>query len=376
MPWLQLASLPELPLPGPDWVRIEPVLAGICGTDMALLTGRATAAMSPFSSFPAVLGHEVVGRIVEAGPGVEGIGPGDRVVVDPVISCVVRGLEPCPQCRGGHAATCLRMADGPISPGFLVGYCRDLPGGWGDGMLAHASQLYPGPDGLSDEVAVLVEPLSVALHAVLGEPPASDADVLVLGGGSIGLLTLAALRLLRTGARVSVLARHDRQAQMAERLGADRVVRNEADAAAVVGARPFRTLEAGTVYTGGFDVIYDCVGNRASLDLAFRLAAPQARVITLGGPLRIETLDWTPTWVRELRVVGAYVYGAEPSLDGRPHTLAVALRQHAEQPELPVGELVTHRFALERWREAMRVNLNRASAGALKTVFDVRERRA
>jgi L-iditol 2-dehydrogenase len=372
MPWLQLARFDSRPLPGRDWLRVRPTLAGICGTDMALLTGRASAVMSPFASFPAVLGHEVVGTVSEVGSSAGGIGLGERVVVDPVISCFVRGLEPCSECADGHASTCLRATDGPISPGLIVGYCSDLPGAWGDEMLVHASQVYRVPSEVSDEVAVLIEPLSVALHAVLQAAPSAGERALVVGGGTMGLLVTAALRMLGVAAEVSVLARHPLQVEMAERLGADAVVRGgEREAADSVGARAFRALTGETVYAGGFPLIYDCVGTRQTIDLALRLAAPRGRVVVVGGPGVVRNLDWTLLWVRERRVVGTYVYASEPSIEGRPHTFEEALRLVREHPELPLAELVTHRFALERWRDAMRVNLSRGASGALKTVFEV-----
>jgi hypothetical protein len=92
MPWLSLDRYDPPPLPGSDWVRVRPLLAGVCGTDLGLLTGHASSILSPFASFPAVLGHEVVGAVEETG---------ERVVVDPIIGCVVRGLDPCRWCAAG-----------------------------------------------------------------------------------------------------------------------------------------------------------------------------------------------------------------------------------------------------------------------------------
>jgi threonine dehydrogenase-like Zn-dependent dehydrogenase len=170
-------------LPGSEWIRVRPRLAGVCGTDLGLLTGHASSILSPFASFPAVLGHEVVGVVEESG---------QRVVIDPVISCQMRGLEPCRWCAAGAARFCERAADGNLSPGLLVGYCADLPGGWSTGMIAHRSQLHAVPEELSDEAAVLVEPFSVALHAVLAAPPQPGEQVLVIGAGTVGLCALVA----------------------------------------------------------------------------------------------------------------------------------------------------------------------------------------
>jgi hypothetical protein len=86
MPWVGLDRYAPVALPGADWVRLKPTLAGVCGTDIALLTGRTSAILSPFASFPAVLGHEVVGVVAEVGDAVDGFAPGERVVLDPVLA--------------------------------------------------------------------------------------------------------------------------------------------------------------------------------------------------------------------------------------------------------------------------------------------------
>ncbi|MGZ6214553.1 MAG: alcohol dehydrogenase catalytic domain-containing protein, partial [Candidatus Limnocylindria bacterium] len=116
MPWLSISQYPTPALPGDDWVRIRPTLAGICGSDVSLLTGRASPILSPFASFPAILGHEVVGRVEAVGAGAADWA-GARVVVDPIISCFVRGLDPCSACVDGLPALCRHAADGSISPG-------------------------------------------------------------------------------------------------------------------------------------------------------------------------------------------------------------------------------------------------------------------
>jgi threonine dehydrogenase-like Zn-dependent dehydrogenase len=371
MPWLALRRYEPRPLPGPQWLRVRPVLAGICGTDLALLTGRLSAAMSPFASFPAVLGHEVVGTVSERGPEVDGVDVGDRVTVDPVIGCLVRGLPPCDECVDGHPATCRRVADGPFSAGLLLGYCRDLPGAWGDEMLVHRSQAYRVPDALDDATAVLVEPLAVALHAVLRRVPADHERVLLIGGGPIGLLVSAALRLVGAGCTVVALARHPRQRAFARRLGAADVVSDEEAAAAAIGARSHRDLLGGRSYRDGYEVVFDCVGDRESLDLAARLAGPRGRVVLAGGPGIVGPVDLTPTWVGELSVEGTYASGREPTFEGGPSTFAVALRLLEARAELRLGELVTHRFALESWRRAIAANLDRRRSGAIRTVFDL-----
>jgi threonine dehydrogenase-like Zn-dependent dehydrogenase len=365
MPWLGVARYDPPALPGDDWVRLRPILSGICGTDLSLLTGHASAVLSPFASFPAVLGHEVVGEVEERG---------ERVVLDPIISCAVRGHRPCEWCAVGQARFCAGAAgDDELGPGMLIGYSADLPGGWSTGMIAHRSQLHPVPERLSDEAAVMVEPFSVALHAVLAEPPERGARVLVIGGGTLGLCTVAALRLAAPGSDVVLVARHAAQRQMGERLGAFATLggRDAAVQAAVrhAGARAHRSILGQTVLSGGFAQVYDAVGSRASLSDALRATAPGDRLVLVGGPAEIRGLDLTLAWTRELRVTGTYVYGDEPSVAGAPHTMDEALRLLAENPDLPLGELVTHRFRLEDWPRAMRTALRRGPSGAIKVAF-------
>jgi threonine dehydrogenase-like Zn-dependent dehydrogenase len=370
MPWVGLDRFAPPALPGPDWVRLRPRLSGVCGTDMALLTGKTSAILSPFASFPAVLGHEVVANVTETGPGAGPWQVGDRVVLDPVLGCVPRGLEPCRWCADGLPGLCIRGGDGSLAPAPMIGFSADLPGGWSDEMVAHVSQLHAVPAELSDEAAVLVEPLSVALHAVLAAPLPDDGEqVLVIGAGVVGLCTVAALRMLAPSAEVTLIARHPAQRQMGDRLGATLASDPLEAAVRAVGARRHRPLVGEDVLTGGFPTVYDCVGTARSLDAALRVAGPRARVVILGGPAIVRGLDWTLAWARELRIEGSYVYGMEQALPGVPHTMDAAMRLLAEQRDLPIGELVTHRFALEDWPRAMATALDRGRSEALKIVF-------
>ena len=345
MPWLGLSDYPIPRLRGPEWARLRPLLSGICGSDLSLLTGKASPILSPFASFPAVLGHEVVAVVDEAGSA-SGVRAGERVVLDPVISCFVRGFDPCPACAEGLPALCLHAADGDLSPGMLIGYCRDLPGGWSTAMLAHASQLHRVPDAVSDEAAVLVEPLACGLHAVLAAPPDPAQPMLVVGGGTIGLGVVTALRRLHPEADVTAVVRHPLQASLAERLGATRVITDrrgfgpQRAAVEVTGARRHRPIVGSAVYTGGFELVFDCVGSPGSVDASLRATAARGRLVLLGTAGELGSLDLTLAWARELRLIGSYVYGREPSLSGAPHTIDALLAWLAEPDAPPVAGLI------------------------------------
>src|SRR5437899_333514 len=193
-------------LPGDGWVRVSPRLSGICGSDLNTLTGRSSLYFSALVSMPFVLGHEVVGDLLDDVDGPQGrLAAGERVVVDPVLSCAPRGLSPgCGPCRAGEPWLCERVMAGHLRPGLQTGYCNSTGGGWSGMMVAHRSQLHPVPEALPDEAAVMVEPTACAIHAVRRAAVPAGATVLVVGAGTVGLLTTAALARMVPTANVIV----------------------------------------------------------------------------------------------------------------------------------------------------------------------------
>lgn len=381
LPFLESGRIPGLseievaakPLPGPEWLRLRPRLGGVCGSDISMLINRGSPALTPFISFPLVPGHEVVADIAEIGSAVGSLRVGQRVVVNPLISCEMRGLPPCRGCARGEPGLCTNSVEGKLSPGMLLGFCKDVSGGWAEEMVVHRSQVFPVPDALPDKTAVLIEPFSVAVHAVLKAPPELGSKVLIVGGGAIGLLVLSALRLLGHTCHVTMLTRHAIQEKLAGQFGADVVLRGKSagDAAVqVAGARRYKPIKGKPSYAGGFDWVFDCVGSAASVDESLRVAGPQGRVVMVGCASEVPHIDLTFVWARELQITGCYVYGKEHALEGGPHTFEVAARLLAERPDWALGDIVTHTIPLSRWREAMQTSLQRGRHGAVKIVLE------
>ena len=177
-------------MPAADWVHVDPILSGICGSDLATLDGRSSRYFEDIVSFPFVPGHEVVGTLTEDAQGAEGglLAAGSRVVLQPVLGCAARGIKPmCPACQAGDVGNCGSIAFGHIRPGLQTGFCADTGGGWStSGLVAHSSQLYAVPDALSDADAVTVEPVACAVHAVLGAPITDGDVVAIVGAGTVG----------------------------------------------------------------------------------------------------------------------------------------------------------------------------------------------
>lgn len=383
---VRLTDVPDPPLPGADWARIEVLKAGICGTDIGNLTLQASTALEPFGSFPAVLGHEILGRVVEVGSGVTDLQPGRRVVVDPMISCTVRGYPAtgaCPSCAEGQASTCERSGDEGettvggrrMRRGITIGYHADLPGGWGERMIAHRSQLFPVDDALEDRTAVLIEPLAVGMHAVLRERPWGEGPVLVIGSGPIALGTIWALRAAGYAGELVAQIKRGHEADLARRLGASRLVQpgDQARQALVeTGAQAYMPIVGPEVFAGGgFPLIFDCVGSGATLAQALGFAPPRGRIVILGCAARIPRLDLTFLWARELRVKGYVGYGREDWDGGAAHTFQVThdllLRTGA-----PVADMVRDVFPLSQVREALSTAANRRKTGSVKVLLDPR----
>lgn len=375
---LRLRELPSPALPAPDWVRLEPLLAGLCGSDLATLFFKASPALEPFNSFPAVLGHEVVARVTEVGPGARGVEVGQPVAVNPLLPCRLRGIQPaCRACAAGQENGCERTAEGCLAAGQMLGYTRGLPGGMGTEMVAHPSQLHPLPVNVSAREGVLVEPLAVAAHAVLKAPPRDEDRVLVIGGGPVAFAVLWALRALGHGCHVTLMATEDYQLALGRALGADDGFRVRADApeaeevARRTGARVYRPVIGPPTLSGGFDLTYDCVGTAASVGDALRYTRALGKVVLIGAAGVLSRVDWTGVWKNELTVVGSYVYGPEAWRGERKHTFDLVLELLARREGPDASRLLTHTFPLARYAEAIEANLARARHQSVKVAFDL-----
>jgi len=375
---LQLLDTQPPELPGPDWFHLRPLLSGICGSDLATIDGRSSRYFEDMVSFPFVPGHEVVGVLDQGGVDHAGqpLEPGTRAVLEPVLGCAPRHIRPpCPQCSDGHTGLCSNVAFGALEPGLQTGYCADTGGGWSTGSLAaHASQLHVVPPDFSDEDAVLVEPTACAVHAVLSAGIRTDDLVAVVGAGTLGLATVAALhQVVRTERPCTVMvgARYAHQRDLARTLGADTVVSPDQLARAV--RRWAGSLVLAGRLTDGADVVFDCVGTAESLRESLAMVRPRGKVVLVGMPGKI-SVDLAPLWHRELTLVGAYAYGDEAPVaeagSRRSFELAIDVVAAAG-----LGELVSAAYPLERFEEAIAHAGSAGRRGAVKVVFDLRNRK-
>lgn len=343
---LSLKEIDPPALPNDDWVRFRPRLAGICGSDLATIDGHSSRYFEPIVSFPFTMGHEVVGDLDD----------GMRAVLIPVLHCATRGISPlCHMCADGEINLCERIAFGHLEPGLQSGFCESTGGGWSLAMAAHRSQLFPIPDDLSDEAAVMIEPTACAVHAA---GLVGDAVVTVIGAGTLGLLTIAAIRASQPRAILTATAKHPEQRRLAKELGADRVVEP-----AELG-REIRSFSSsmmmGEYLSCGTDCVVDCVGTEQSLTQALQVVGPRSTVLVVGMPGHTK-LDLTALWHRETTLRGCYAYTRDD------FDTALALVR-----DLDLGRLVGATYPLHRYEEAIEHAANAGARGVVKVAFDLR----
>lgn len=362
-------DLPEQPLPGADWVRVQNRLCGICASDLHLLFLEVDPRVSP-AALPGTktiyLGHELIGEVTEVGSGVTTLKVGDRVILDsPEANCLKQGIQPpCRNCREGNHSLCENssLGQGP----------RGVGGGWGDAFTAHETGVYRVPDELDDETALMIEPLSVGVRTALRCLPNPDQRVLVVGSGIIGLAVIDALRALSPSCHISVLARYPHQVEIARKLGAHEVITHEDPYVAT------SRITEGKLYTGkfknrmilgGFDVVYDCVGSDKTVQDSLRWARAGGTVVLAGVNLKPMHLDLTPVWYQEVSLVGLYAHGME-EWNGLKRSTYDLTADLLLKKKLVVEGLITHRFPLGDWRTAVRTAKDKRS-GAIKVILDM-----
>ena len=367
---LCVENAPRQPLPGTGWVRVRNRLAGICGSDLHLIYADGDLRVAP-AALPGqattYLGHEVVGEVIEIGDDVQQLQVGDRVVLQHGINCLSSGVQPlCRSCASGNYSLCER---GKLPAPHPVG------GGWSEEMLLHEQQLFRVPTDMLDTQAVLLEPSAVALHAVLRHVPQAGDRVLIIGAGTIGLLTLQVVRALAPQAEISVQARYPFQVEKATRMGAAHIIYPQDSYTGVqqaTQAQLYTGLLGNQMLLGGYDVIYDTIGTQKTIHNALRWARAKATVVLVGLSLHLMHIDLTPVWYQEINLIGTLGQGMEAwplGSDTQRSTFSITadmIMHNALQPE----QLITHHFALNNYRQALLTAIDKRDSRAIKVVFD------
>jgi threonine dehydrogenase-like Zn-dependent dehydrogenase len=322
------------------------------------------------------MGHEVVAEVVAVGPEAQGLQPGDRVALNPWLTCVTRGVSPiCPACQAGHLSQCHSFAKGPFAPGIHIGMCADVNGGFADLMPAHDSMLFKVPDRLTDEQVVFADPFAVSLHAVTRHPPRQGSKVLVYGAGALGLCAVAILRALYPTVEIMVVARFEAQRRLAESLGALTVdheprlglIERVADWSGGV-LQPSDGLPM--AFPGGIGVVYDTIGAAETLEVGCRVLEAHGALVKLGMHGAAKWED-TPVYCKEITYTGSNAFGIEEVEGERKHGIAHFLDM-VGSGRIDLTPMLTHTYRLEQWRDAFAALADQHSSGAVKVAIDSR----
>lgn len=249
---IEIAEVAKPELTHENEVLIKIKAAGICGSDIHIYHGT-----SPVATYPRIIGHEIVGEIVEVGAKVQDLKIGDHVTVDPVVSCGA-----CYPCSLGRPNVCTSLKVRGVH----------LDGGFREYVAAESSSVYKISPDLPWEAAALVEPYSIAAQVLArGEIEARDI-VLILGAGPIGLIILQAVK--KTGARAIITDILEERLDMAKQMGADVIVNSS--------KQDLREIVMKETNGVGVTVVVEAVGLPKLLEDGVQLACPAARVVVLG----------------------------------------------------------------------------------------------
>lgn len=368
-------SLNNISLPGPRWIRVKNLACGICATDLSLLFMKANPSVAP-AALPGLqrfyLGHEAVSVVTEVGSGVTHFHVGDRVIMDKHFygaNCLNLELDNlCEMCAQDETNFCLNKSDYPY---------LGVGGGFGDEYITHETGVYLCPSELTLDQAVLVEPLGIGTHAVLRHLPKQGAKVLVIGAGMIGLAVLAAAKAAQPDCEVAVISRYDFQSQMAERLGAKNILSSKdgyQGIAKVSGGKFFSAPLNKGIVVGGFDLIYDCVGNSNTLNDCMRWVKAQGKVVMVGAHMQPMTkVDLVNIWYHQIELVGVVAHGHEHHRGEHKHTYDCVI-DFIKQGLYSTDGFITHRFPYEDYKQAIALaNGSKGKPKAIKVILQNKE---
>lgn len=371
---LEFTEAPEPLIVSSQWLKIRAVMAGISDLDESLILHSDPAPYGPSLTFPFIPGNENLGIVTEAGSAVQGIDAGDRVVVNPLLSCVSREIDPiCPMCRKGAPASCANFSEGVIGPGMIIGGCSGASGGWADSFIAHQSQVRLIPHEMESDQAVMIPEFTRALRAVCNHPPAKDETVLINGAGSLGLLAVMALKGMGYDNRIILVAHSPEEAEMAENIGDTEIVISSGPGlayekiGALLDAKPLYPEVGKVSMQGGADLVYETTGLSLGMEDAVAFTTEGGRMVMMA--IRESWGFSAPTlWRKDIRIHSSSFSGLE-YVDGESlETFDLAMKM-ANEKNLPINKLITHRFNLDQFKEAFELIGDKKSHGSLKVIF-------
>lgn len=307
-----------LPLPGDEEVRVKVAFAGICGSDVHIYHGH-----NPFAKYPRVIGHEFFGVIDAVGKGVDLKKIGQRVAVDPVVSC-----GHCYPCSVGRPNVCTQLQ--------VIGVHRD--GGFSEYVCVPVRNAYQIPDNIDARQATMVEPFTIAANITAQLKPTDKDIALVFGAGPMGLTVIQALKGVYGVKEVIVTDRIPERLEMAKQNGADRIIDNSKESLAELfnpnSVRP--------------TVIIDAACHPSILQEAINLASPAARIGIMG-------FSDEPCTITQQSITSKEITIFSSRLNSGRFPVVI---EWMEKGFINADKLITHTFPLEQVGKALDIFAN------------------
>ncbi|MEN3046377.1 MAG: zinc-binding dehydrogenase [Candidatus Hydrothermales bacterium] len=369
---VRYVDIEEPKLPPGKFLKIKTTYGGICGSDINLITLKDSPLLSPYSSSPFVIGHENVGVIWELSNDVEGFAKGDRVIVDPVLSCKAKEIvNLCENCKKEEYSRCLNFAEkGKLSEGVIIGACLATGGSWGEYFIAHEFQTFKLDDDISDEEAILIDSFCSALHPVLRNFPNDNEKVLIIGAGIIGISVAIALKALKSNAKVFALCKYDFQAERIKEYAEVIYLRENylERFAEITDSKILKPILGKKFLNSGFDLIFECTGSKDMIESSLGWTKPGGKVVLVGTSGVLSFMDMSLLWFREIKLVGTNSSSTENFLGERKRCYEIAINLIKEK-KINLKDLLTHKFSLKDYGKAFETNLNKKKSKLIKSAF-------
>jgi L-iditol 2-dehydrogenase len=315
---MEMREVPDPKIEKPDDVLLRLAAVGVCGSDVHYYeTGRIG---SQVVQFPFTVGHECAAVVEAVGPAVKRVKPGDRVVVEPAVSC-----GECDQCRAGRPHTCRHL--------LFLGCPGQISGCFSEKLVMPEECCLHMPDGMSFELGALCEPLAIGHYAAKLAGNLDGASVAILGSGPIGLSVLV-MALAQGVESVFMTDKIDARLAMADLAGASWTGNPlELDIVeSILGTEPL-----------GVDVVFECAGQQETIDQAMHILKPGGKLMLIGIP-REDRISIPIDFARRKEICIQNVRRQNGSTE---HTIEMVAEG------LPVEFMITHRFRFEEAQKAM-----------------------
>ena len=331
---VEIREIPKPTIHAPDEVLLRTAVAGLCGSDLHYFVADRIG--SEHIDYPAIVGHECSAVVEEVGPNVRRVKPGDRVAVEPSISCGT-----CDLCLAGRPNLCRRIR--------FLGHPGEKDGCLAEYFVMPEACCFPLPDGLSMIEAMLAEPLSIALHALGLAGGYPGRTIGVLGSGPIGLSVILAAK---AAGVPDVLATDKVDARAAAALRAGAAWSGNPDRTDVVKDIKDRNPL-------GLDAVFECSGDQAAVNQAVEIVRPGGRIIQIGIPM-VERIDYPAAKMRRREISVQHVRRQNRCLE---RALLLVSMKH-----IRLDWLATHTFTPAQTGQAFALAADRTD-GILKAAI-------